>query len=97
MAVGVLIRDFVGRVEAALSKRFFVPLGPLEAKAKAMKEGIMFEWDVGVCDSVMESDSHIVISTLLGSIEPPVGIANIIEGIHQKLQDFRQVQFSHVK
>ena len=33
----------------------------------------------------------------MGSSEPPVGIATIIEGIHQKLQDFRQVQFSHVK
>ena len=37
------------------------------------------------------------IYALLGSSEPPVGIATIIEGIHQKLQDFRQVQFSHVK
>ena len=42
-------------------------------------------------------DSHIVISALLVSSEPPVGIATIIEGIYQKLQDFRQVQFSHVK
>ena len=85
VGVGVLIRDFAGRVEAALSKRLFVPLGPLETEAKAMEEGIMFGWDVGVRDVVVESDSQIVISTLLGSSEPPIGIATIFEGIHQKL------------
>ena len=44
-----------------------------------------------------DRDSQIAISALLGSSEPPVSIATIFEGIHQKLQDFRQVQFSHVK
>ena len=97
VGVGVLICDFASRVEAALSKRLFVPLGPLETEAKAMEEGIMFGWDVGVRDVVVESDSQIVISTLLGSSEPPIGIATIFEGIHQNLQDFRQVQFSSVK
>ena len=95
--VGVLICDFASRVEAALSKRLFVPLGPLETDAKAMEEGIMFGWDVGVRDVVVESNSQIVISTLLGSSEPPVGVATIFEGIYQKLQDFRQLQFSHVR
>ena len=95
VGVGVLICDFASRVEAALSKRLFVPLGPLETEA--MEEGIMFGWDVGVRDVVVESDSQIVISTLLGSSEPPIGIATIFEGIYQKLQDFRQVKFSHVK
>ena len=97
VGVGVLIRDFAGHVEAALSKRHSVPLGPLETEAKATEEGIMFARDLGVRDVVVGSDSQIVISTLLASIEPPVGIATIIEGIHQKLQDFKQVQFSHVK
>ena len=50
-----------------------------------MEEGIMFGWDVGVRDVAVESDSQIVISTLLGSSEPLVGIATIFEGIHQKL------------
>ena len=46
---------------------------------------------------VLESDSQIVISALIGSSEPPAVIANIIDGIHQKLYEFRKVQFSHVK
>ena len=43
MEVGVLIRDFAGCVEVALSKRLFVPLGPLKTEAKVMEEGIMFD------------------------------------------------------
>ena len=40
--VGAIIRDHDGQVEAALSKGLLVPLGPLEAKAKALKESILF-------------------------------------------------------
>ena len=68
-----------------------MPLGPLETEAKAKEEGIQFAWDVGIRDVVLESDSQIVISALIGSSEPPVVIANIIDGIHQKLYEFRKV------
>ena len=46
--VGVLIHDSEGRVEAALSKKLPIPLGPLETEAKALKEGVQFVWDVGI-------------------------------------------------
>ena len=68
-----------------------MPLGPLETEAKAKEEGIQFAWDVGIRNVVLESDSQIVISALIGSSEPPVVIANIIDGIHQKLYEFRKV------
>ena len=72
-------------------------LGSLETEAKAMEEGIQFAWDMGICDVVVESDSQIVISALIGSSEPPIVIANIIEGIHQKLYEFKRIELSHVK
>ncbi|XP_075670479.1 uncharacterized protein LOC142640300 [Castanea sativa] len=40
MEIGVLVCDFVGKVEAKLSKCLPLPLGPLENEAKAMEEGI---------------------------------------------------------
>ena len=40
---------------------------------------------------VVESDSQIVISNLIGSSGPPAVIANIIQGIHVKLYEFRMV------
>ena len=38
IGVGVIIRDHLGSVVAALSKRLSLPLDPLEAEAKAMDE-----------------------------------------------------------
>jgi len=52
-----LICDYVGRVKTELSKRLPVPLGPLETEVKAIKEGILFAWDVGICDVVVECNS----------------------------------------
>ena len=79
MGFGAIIRDHVSRVEATLSKHFATPLGMLETKVKAMEERVLFPRDVGIRDIVVESDSMIVIDALMGSSDPLVVIANIIE------------------
>ena len=86
MGFGAIIRDHVSRVEATLSKHFATPLGMLETKVKAMEERVLFPRDVGIRDIVVESDSMIVIDALMGSSDPLVVIANIIERTRQKLQ-----------
>ena len=78
MGFGAIIRDHVSRVEATLNKHFAMPLG--------MEERVLFPWDVGIRDIVVESDSMIVIDALMGSSDPLVVIANIIERTRQKLQ-----------
>ena len=40
--IGALICDHAGRVEAALSKKLYAPLGPMEIEAKALEEGVNF-------------------------------------------------------
>ena len=65
-----IIRDHASRVEADLSVHFAAPLGPLETNAKAMEEGVLFAWDVGIRDFVVESDLMIVIDALMGSNDP---------------------------
>ena len=54
LGFGAIIRDHVGRVEATLSKHFAAPLGMLETKVKAMEERVLFPWDVGIRDIVVE-------------------------------------------
>ena len=69
----------------------------MEIKAKALEEGVLFAWDIGVRDVVLENDPKIIVDVLIGTSEAPVAIENIIGGIRAKLQDFRCVEIFHVK
>ena len=84
-------------MEATLSKKLYLPLGPLGTEAKAMEEGVHFSWDVGVLDIMFESDSKKVVDALNGVSEAAVAIDNITGGIWVKMQDVRCVSISHVK
>lgn len=83
--IRVIIRNHTGQVEAALSKKLPIPLGPLETKAKALKEGVYYAWDVGKHDIVFESVSKIVVDALNGISEASVSINIISVGIRNKL------------
>ena len=95
--IGVIIWDIVGQMEAAMSKRLPISLGTLESETKALEEGVLFAWDVGVREVVFKSDSKIIIDALQEVNEALATICYIIEGIQQKLQDFRSMQVNHVK
>ena len=64
--MGVVIRNTEGRVTAALSKHLLLPLRPLEAEVKALEEGVLFAWDVGIPEVIVECDSQIVANALNG-------------------------------
>ena len=95
--VGVVIRDHEGLVVAALSKKLWYPLGPLEAEAKAMEEAVEFAWHVGIRDAHFECDSILVSDAVRGLTIPQVSISNIIYGTCHRLEVFCYVQFSHDK
>ena len=85
IGVRVIIRNYKWQVEAALSNNLPIPLGPIKTKAKAFEEEVLFAWDVGVKDVVLENDSKIVVDALIGTTETLVAIDNIIGGIRAKL------------
>ena len=97
VGIGIVIRDHLGLVIAALSKKLPLPLGPLEAEAKAMDEAVLFAADIGIKDAIFESDSHVVYLSLTGSTTTHASIVNIIASTHHKLHGFRTFKFSHVK
>ena len=53
----MVVRDDLGRVVAALSKRINAPLGAVEAEAKAFETGLQFAKDIGVQDIILEGYS----------------------------------------
>ena len=57
IGVGVIIRDHEGSVVYGMSKCIPLPLGPLEAEAKAMDEATLFSRDFGVRDIIFELES----------------------------------------
>ena len=52
--LGVIIRDDRGRVEAMMSMKVLVPLGALEAKAKAFEAGLLLARYIGIQDVISE-------------------------------------------
>ena len=97
VGIGVIVRDHVGDVLATLSTQLLLPLGPLEAEAKAMDVAMSFAKDIGLQEGTFESDNSVLIGALLDKSKIPISIENIITDIHAKLQHFRQHQMLHVK
>ena len=92
VGIGVVVRDHEGSVVAALNMRMPLPLGLLEAEAKAMHEVVTFAKDIGLQDVIFETDSTIF-STALNDISmAPTNIDNIIQDTHHSLQAFRRTQ-----
>ena len=91
-----MARDHDGQVIAAMSKKLWVPLGPLEAEAKAMEEGIIFACDVGLQEVTFECDLELLFQALTGKATPSATISNVVAACLCRLQDFRPAQFSHV-
>ena len=73
---------------AAFSKQIPLPLGPLEAKAKAMEEAIYFAKDIGLQDVIFETDSSTISGALNDTSTTLATIEDIIRGTHNSLHDF---------
>ena len=73
--LGAIIRDDRGRVGAAMSKKVLVPLGALEAKAKAFVARLLLARDIGIQDVILEGDSLVIYNALCEASLPPSSVA----------------------
>ena len=94
--VGILIRDAEGQLIGACSRKLEVPLGDIEAKAKAVELGLMFARDLSIQDFTLESDSLTLINALQDLSPPPSSVAALIFNSIAMSHSFRCVDFSHV-
>ena len=94
---GVIIKDGVGHVMAALSKRWNYSLGTIEAKAKVWEVGVLFARDMGIRDAEFKGDSLVVCNVLQGLASLPTSVANVLIGFLNHASLFMQWKVSHIK
>ena len=86
--VGVVIKNERGEIMGALSKKFMLPLGGLEAEAKAIEDGVVLAWDLRLKDIIIESDALLVTNYLGKQSVMPSSIRKVVEGILEGLRKF---------
>ena len=72
--IGVIVRNDKGEIMGAHSKKLYFPLGALEAEVKAMECGIIFAWELGLRQVIIEGDSQVVIQALECETLAPISI-----------------------
>ncbi|XP_050240921.1 uncharacterized protein LOC126689786 [Quercus robur] len=96
VGVGVIVRDDIGRIEAAMSKKIPILLGAVEVEVMAYEIGLLFVKDIGIHDLIMEGDSLIIHRAMCDMSTPPSSVAVVIQGMQDMCKEFRRVMFSHV-
>ena len=95
-SVGILIRDTKGQLIGAYSRKLEVPLGAIEAEAKAVELGLMFARDLSIQDFTLESDSLTLINALQDLSPPPSSVAALVFSSVAMSHSFKCLDFSHV-
>ena len=72
-------------------------MGALEAEAKAAEIGILFAWDLGLKEVVVEGDSQLVMEALKGNVVPALAIQKIVEGSRWCLSHFKTWRAEQVR
>ena len=94
--VGVVIWNEKGQLMGALSKRFQLPLGPLEVEAKAMEEGIQLAKDLSLKEIIIDGDAKQVVMAISDTVSAPSLIRKVIEEMRLWLLQFNSWTASHV-
>ena len=95
--MGVVVRDGIGQEIAALCRKMYTLLGPLETEAKAMEIGVTFAMELGVRDVTFEGDSLVICNAIHCLTEAAPSVQNVVTRIPKHVQDFHTFAFSHTK
>ena len=91
----MVIRNDRRELMGAMSKKIHLPLGAIEVEAKAMEEGILLAWDLGLKNIIAEGDSLAVVQALNSITSLAISIHKVIEGITWCLKWFDTWKISH--
>ncbi|KAL0001873.1 hypothetical protein SO802_015654 [Lithocarpus litseifolius] len=76
---------------AALRKKLWQPLGPLEVKAKAFEAGLLFAQDIVIREIILEGDFLVVSNALARKSHSPSSIASVVYGSTSLSDELRRV------
>ena len=93
----MVIRNEMGQLMGAMSKKLELPLGALEAKAKAMEEGMLLAWDLGLKEIIIECDSELVVKSLGEQSLLQNSIQKVIKGVREGLKCFKAWRMTHTR
>ena len=95
--IGVVVRNDKGLIMGALCKNFPFPLGALEVEAKAAEVGVIFAWELGLREIILEGDSQVVIQAISDPSLAPTSVQRLIVGVKSGLASFSssKVVFTH--
>ena len=85
----------MGQLMGAMSKKLELPLGALEAKA--MEEGMLLAWDLGLKEIIIECDSELVVKSLGEQSLLQNSIQKVIEGVKEGLKCFKAWRMTHTR
>ena len=95
--IGVVVRNDKGQIMGALSKTLWYPLEALVAEAKVAETGIIFSWELGLREIILEGDSQIVMNAIASQDPGPIQIQQLVTGIKSWVPKFRawKTSFTH--
>lgn len=94
--IGVVIRNEIGLIMGAMSKKLPFPLGALEVEARAAEEGVALARDLGLGEIIIEGDTTIITNALSSQSTPPSSIQKVVEGTKSVLQECTAWEVNHV-
>ena len=72
----------------AMCRKIDLPLGALKIEARAVEEGILLAWDLGLKYIIIESDAQTVTNAIKMQCPTPSSIQKLMEGIQLGLNLF---------
>ena len=72
----------------AMCRKIDLPLGALKIEARAVEEGILLAWDLGLKYIIIESDAQTVTNAIKMQCPTPNSIQKLMEGIQLGLNLF---------
>ena len=97
IGLGVVIRDYSGKVLHALAQWIVKPISVAAAEALACRCAMFFAKEHGMLDCIFEGDAEVIVHAIRSSNSSHLEYGNVIRNVLHLENGFSFCAFSHVK